>query len=209
MDRIEQNHPDMVKCRALIWRSKHRQLYKFIGQTKSEEKYSPQQIADIIDEIVAGGNTSAGSSQSGNPEEIPDSDVEEDEEAGMSQKHTPGKNGSVRSISAPLSQGARPLCAEDLIVETYVVHFGQKKENPVNFMHFYDKDAPERGEWVGKRVAESAYEEEMPARFEARGVRVFLKRTEAKKSAWDGFKKWAKNNKQTLSNPPATGDEDE
>ena len=48
-------------------------------------------------------------------------------------------------------------------------------------MHFYDKDAPERGEWVGKRVAESAYEEEMPARFEARGVRVFLKRTEAKK----------------------------
>ena len=50
--------------------------------------------------------------------------------AALSQQRTPFKHARARTHSAATTQPAAPLRAEDLIVDAYEVHFGQKVPAP-------------------------------------------------------------------------------
>ena len=55
-------------------------------------------------------------------------------------------------------------------------------------MHFYRKDAAERGRWVGEPVDEDVYKEEMPVprSFEARSNFLFSK-PRTTEGSWDNM----------------------
>jgi hypothetical protein len=76
-----------------------------------------------------------------------------------------------------------------------------QERNPVDCIHFYDKAAPEKGQWVGAPVGEERYEEECPKTFLVMGVRVFLKRSEVAREALHGFTRWRKSKNH---HPPLT-----
>lgn len=84
--------------------------------------------------------------------------------------------------------------AEDIIVEKMHIHYGLKKENPVNRMRFFPKDKDSDKNFIASQVKESTYETLLPRVFEELAVRVFCRKPEKSEIIARAFNTWCEEN---------------
>ncbi|XP_030279062.1 deoxynucleoside triphosphate triphosphohydrolase SAMHD1-like [Sparus aurata] len=135
---------DLKEAREILERIISRDLYKFLGQKLIEKPDKPDAVPEKEWEDEARRNT-----------ELQLKAVKEAWEAGL----------------AELNERLQP---EDFEISVITLDYGKKDKNPVDYMHFYSKEKPDKAFKLPKEEVSQL----LPKNFSETIVRIFCKKTD-------------------------------
>ena len=186
----EIDEPDMLKAKQILERIEKRQLYKCVGKLKYERDVPDRNGKNIFvmteDEIKTEILETKIVIQSYEKKLLDDDEEEENNnEVEYAEVSNCGFEPISSSDSLPLDIN---VTADDVIIEKWHTHHGQKDKNPVSNLRFF---VPKDFSNVGVHLKESKYDNcQLPRSFEMFAVRVFVKDREKIETVRRKFHSW-------------------